>query len=95
MTYEETAIQVIMESVKNNDHPCYYIWLGDLNVWHDVFFKKNGHNDRHPYNQWLAVSAALRRSKKFTRNSRILSIGFFTERESWHTVFELKQEFRK
>ena len=84
-TYEQAAIEVMKEDGED------LIWFGDPNVWHGIFKRKNGHNNRHPINQWKAVYAALIKSKKFFISGYIDSPGFTTSREIAHPVFKLKE----
>ncbi|NEN87942.1 MAG: hypothetical protein F6K48_03070 [Okeania sp. SIO3H1] len=73
---------------------CFKVWMGDPDLWHGIYFSKNGNYNKHPADQWYAVSAALRRSKKFTLSGHIQAPGFSTGREMWHPVFKLKEEYR-
>ncbi len=85
-TYEQAAIEVL-EKEKTDS-----IWLGNPNVWHEIYFVKNGHNNVHPINQWAAVDQALRMSVCFIMTGYIRSPGFTGEKEVKHPVYKLVKE---
>ncbi len=86
MTYEQAALEVLAEDGVEQ------VWFGDPDVWHGIYERKNGHNDRHPLDQWYAVYAALKRSRRFEQKGYINAPGFTTNREIAHPCFVLRKE---
>lgn len=84
MTYTQAAITTMLEV--NQDK----VWVGDPNVWHEIYYLKNGHNNAHPIDQWKAVYSALSKSELFEIRGYIKAPGFTTIREIAHPVFGLR-----
>ena len=80
--YDEAAIEIMAEDGVD------IVWFGEPDVWHGIYERKNGHNNKHPMDQWAAVYSALKRSKLFKVGGYIKSPGFTTSREIAHPVFE-------
>jgi mannose-1-phosphate guanylyltransferase len=84
-TYEDAIIEIM----KNDKIDC--IWFGNINLWEKIYKRKNGifskHPSKHPIQQWKAVYSALNRSEKFFISGYIFAFGF-TNKETWHPVFE-------
>ena len=84
-TYEQAAIEIMTSADAST------VWFGDPDLWGSIFRRKNGHNDRHPLDQWYAVYAALRRSEKFECVGHVNAPGWSTCREIEHPAFKLRQ----
>lgn len=87
-TIADTAAAVMREQGKK------LLWLGDPNLWHEVYLRHYGHNGSHPMNVYHAVISAVRRSKLFRHAGYIKSCGW-SDRETRHPTFELVDTDRK
>ena len=85
MTYAQAAIEVMAE------WDVHFVWLGNPDLWGDIYERKHGNNDNSsPPQRYFYVANALRQSKYFYISGHIKSCGF-SDRETHHPVFALRE----